>query len=346
MPALRSTTSSPHTYESRGPYFDELSVGQVFASGPPVTLTDGLAAAHQAIVGNRALLSLSSTLSQAVTGRTSIAYPALVWDVAIGQSTVATHHVRANLFYRGLTFRHFPSLGETLTTRTTVEGLRENSRREGRSPTGLAALRVTTINQDDDVVLDFWRCAMLPLSSAAVSTGFTDDLGLIGVGAQSASAANLIDHWDLRPLSEHGAPTPLLAAGDTIRVVGADVVSSAPELARLSGNVAAIHHDSQAAGGSRLVYGGHTIDLALLQVNRALPQLVTVLGWTGCDHVAPVREGDSLSSTITVEDVAPVEHGAVVSLRVLVDARRPDAETGNVVLDWQLTALTAISQRV
>ena len=40
-----------------------------------------------------------------------------------------------------------------------------------------------------------------------------------------------------------------------------DVVSSAPELARLTLNIAATHHDSR-VGGRRLVYGGHTIGLA------------------------------------------------------------------------------------
>lgn len=39
---------------------------------------------------------------------------ALVWDTAIGQSTVATGRVVANLFYRGLLLRTTPRLGDTL----------------------------------------------------------------------------------------------------------------------------------------------------------------------------------------------------------------------------------------
>ena len=52
-----------------GPYFDELSVGQVFDESPSVTLTDGRQAAHQAIVGNRLRLSLDDTLAAEVTGQ-------------------------------------------------------------------------------------------------------------------------------------------------------------------------------------------------------------------------------------------------------------------------------------
>src|ERR1035438_3350907 len=39
-----------------GPYFDELVVGQEFGRAPGLTLTPGLAAAHQAITGDRLAL--------------------------------------------------------------------------------------------------------------------------------------------------------------------------------------------------------------------------------------------------------------------------------------------------
>ena len=116
-------------------------------------------------------------------------------------------------------------------------------------------------------------------------------------------------------------------------------MSSAPELARLTLNVAAVHHDALAAGGDRLVYGGHTIALALSQAARALPALVTVVGWHGCDHLGPVREGDTLRSTLTVEQVDYLpEGGGLVHLRSLV---RADGEPDRTVLDWRYVAVVA-----
>ena len=148
-----------------GLYFDDLSPGQVFDWAPALTLTAGMAAAHQAIVGDRLRLALDADLCAAVTGAPGpLAHPALVCDVAIGQSTLVTQRVKANLFYRGLTFHRFPVIGDTLYTRTEVVGLRANSAKPGRAPTGLAALRMTTIDQADQLVLDFYRCAMLPAS--------------------------------------------------------------------------------------------------------------------------------------------------------------------------------------
>jgi acyl dehydratase len=113
-----------------------------------------------------------------------------------------------------------------------------------------------------------------------------------------------------------------------------DVVSSAPELARLTLNIAATHHDSRVSG-QRLVYGGHTIGLALAQASRLLPNLVTVLGWQSCDHTGPVHEGDTLYSELHVESAAD----NVLGLRSLVYAAGSAGEADRQVLDWRFTAL-------
>ena len=128
-------------------------------------------------------------------------------------------------------------------------------------------------------------------------------------------------------------------AGAVLHSTG-DVVSSAPELARLTLNIAATHHDSR-VGGQRLVYGGHTIGLALAQASRLLPNLVTVLGWESCDHTGPVHEGDTLYSELHVESAEPrPSHGGVLGLRSLVYAVSDSAgEPDRPVLDWRFSAL-------
>jgi acyl dehydratase len=320
----------------RGPHFEELSVGQVFDAAPAVTLTSGLAAAHQSIVGDRLRLPLSEPLARTVTGRAPLAHPALVWNVAIGQSTVVTVNVRANLFYRGLVLQRLPAIGDTLITRTEVEELRQNGVRAGRPATGLAVLHMTTTDQDGRPVLDFHRCAMIPLGDPTRDTGHHEPLrlGAADLDDDSLAAASV----GFRPTGEGAEP----ALGLRLRVAGADVVSSAPELARLTLNIAAVHHDAEAAGGRRLVYGGHTIAIALAQATRALPDLLTVLGWHSCDHVAPVHEGDRLTSTIDVERVEPAPHGGrLLHLRSQVYGQDAAGGEPTRVLDWRFVALSA-----
>ena len=118
------------------------------------------------------------------------------------------------------------------------------------------------------------------------------------------------------------------------------MVSSAPELARLTMNLAIIHHD-RTASGKRLVYGGHTIGLAAAQLTRALPALVTILGWHDCDHLGPVHEGDTLHSEITVERCEALPGGGgLAHLRSLVRATNMEGSVSDV-LDWRLIGLFA-----
>lgn len=317
----------------RGPYFDELSVGMVLPPRPALTLTSGLQAAHSAIVGNRLPLALDHHLARRVAGA-PLAGPALVWDVSIGQSTVATQHVKANLFYRGLWFHRQPLLGDTLRTTTRVEGLRENTRRPGRPATGLATLRITTVDQLDRLVLDYTRCAMILLSPDAGPTGRADDLDPDVEEPVDRDPLASLATWDLGVVP--GCSVRRWRVGTTYDVMGGDVVSSAPELARLTGNVALVHHDRTAGGGDRLVYGGHSIGLAFHHVCQVLPDLVTVAGWHGCDHLGPVREGDYLTSTVTIEGARSVRGGlSALTLRVLTSVG------DTPVLSWRPVVVVA-----
>ncbi len=332
----------------RGPWFDELEVGAVFDQAPPVTITEGMAALHHGIVGNRLRLALDHGLAAAVTGTPGLVSPALVWDVSIGQSTGATQKVRANLFYRNLRFLRFPRLGDTLRTVTTVDALRGNTPKPGRPRTGMAALHIVTTDQDDNPVLDYWRCAMLPASPGHEGDLPADDLSTIGVVAEPSELTTAIADWDLASYRASLPPAAGVEVGQVWEVDGADVVSSAPELARLTGNLAAVHHDAHRAGGRRLVYGGHTIGLALHHLTRALPSMVTVLAWHSCDHLAPVHEDDALTSTVevtAVREVAVVGQSLpvrIADVRVVTSAASgasagADSVTRTPVLDWHLS---------
>lgn len=329
-----------------GPCFEELEVGRVERGAPALTLTEGVAAAHRAILGGRLRLALDAELCRAVTGDARpLADPQLVCDVAIGQSTLLTQRVIANLFYRGLAFRRLPRIGDTLRTTTEVVALRQTRAKPGRPAAGLAALRVRTVDQDDRPVLDFHRCAMLPLRDPHGATGRADELEQVGAGPPGAGALRaLVAGWDLGPLRAGvgGADAARPAAGASWSVSSGDVVSGAPELARLSLNVAAAHHDAASTGsGRRLVYGGHTIGLAAAQATRALPGLVAIVAWHACDHLAPVYEGDTLASRIELEAVAPLGpgDGTLLRLRSRVRAARADGGEPADVLDWRFAAV-------
>ena len=330
--------------ELEGPYYDDLERGQVFDSAPGLTLTDGHAAVHQAILGDRLRLPLDAHLCGEVTGsRDRIAHPGLVWDVAIGQSTLATQRVIANLFYRGLVLSRMPKIGDTLRTSTEVVALRDNAPRPDRARTGLAVLRVRTSDQDGAAVLDFHRCAMLP-TRVDRPRGHADDIAAVSARLEPSALRTAVDGWDLAAFrrSVPGPHSESLCVGARWSFDHGETVSSALELVRLSLNLAAAHRDASAAGhGRRLVYGGHTIGVATGHAVRAIPNLVTIVGWRSCDHLAPVFEGDTLQSVVTVDRTEPLgSNGTLVDIGVLT-ADRDRGGQAVQVLDLRLVGVMA-----
>jgi acyl dehydratase len=331
-----------------GPHFEDFERGQVFDDAPALTLTSGHAAVHQAVVGDRLRLPLDARLSEAVTGNERpLVHPNLVCDVAIGQSTGPTQRVLGNLFYRGLVLLRPVFIGDTLRTRTEVVGLKQNRPRPGGTATGLVALRIRTENQRDQPVLDFFRCPMIPLRDPEAQTGHADRFDEIPQELDMGRVREAVPGgWRYEALRDRatsggsGPPEP----GATYEIEGRDTVTAAPELARLTLNVAMTHTDPAAgAHGRRLVYGGHTIAIAAAHASRAVPSIVTILAWRSCDHLGPVFEGDILSTELTVGPTLPLDQtdAGLADLRAVVHADRDSAEPPGAVLDWRFVGLVA-----
>ena len=327
------------------PFFEDLEVGQVFDSMPAVTITSGLAAAHLATFGDPLALALSAPLARAVTGRDEpLADPALAMSVALGQSTVVTRRVVANLFYRQMRFRPV-FVGDTLSTRVEVLALRENRRREGRAPSGMVLLGVTTRNQDGETVMSCERSPMLPMRSDA-PTGRADDLGEAADATPLADLAALAPPgWSLGPLGEAAGPHDAWPVGEERTEELRDTVSSAREYVRLTNNVAMAHRDGRfGQRGARLVYGGHTVGLAQAALVRLCPSVATVLAWRACDHLGPVFEDDAVETTARLLAEHPLADGRLLEFEVRVRAERAAPEAnGRVddVLRWQPVVLAA-----
>jgi acyl dehydratase len=338
---------APERIRVGGPYFEDFAPGQVFDDAPALTLTGGHAALHQALTGDRLRLALDGELSRSVTGRDAqLAHPNLVCDVAIGQSTGPTQRVLGNLFYRGLVLLSPVFIGDTLRTTTEVVGLRQNRAREGRAGSGLVVLRIKTVNQRGEPVLDFSRCPMIPLRSQESQTGHADSFDDIPQDLDmSAVRAAVPADWRLDRLREQvpGEHFADLAEATVWEVEGRDTVTAAPELVRLTLNLAYAHSDAGAtARGRRLVYGGHTISLAASHATRALPNLASIIAWHGCDHLGPVFEGDVLGTELTLEGKHPLAEGGLLDLHAVVFADRADGSAEHEpVLDWRFVGLMA-----
>ncbi|WP_419925701.1 MaoC family dehydratase [Candidatus Poriferisocius sp.] len=315
-----------------GPWFEDFTVGEQLDPAPAITIGPGEVAAYQAICGDPLAISLSRPLAEAITGQPgAVVNPALVLQVAIGQSTVATRKVVANLFYRGVRQLRTVRVGDTLTTVVTVRGLRESSARPDRPPRGLVLLGIEARDDRGRPVLDFERCALVRRRFDN-PTGQHDDLGGTPEELDMAPFAEAAPtDWNLAPLG-HPQEWPI---GETRSDPLRDTVTDAPALVRLTQNLAPPHRDaSLGQGGKRLVYGGHTVGLAQAGLVRLLPTAATVVGWLMCDHTGPVFEDDVIDVAATLDAVQPVANGRLLAFTVVVRAERSGADPVPV-LDWQ-----------
>jgi 2-methylfumaryl-CoA hydratase len=331
--------------EITAPYFEDFERGQEFCA-PAVTLTAGHAATYQALTGDRLRLPLDHHASRDVTGSSEpLAHPLLVANVAIGQSTGPSQRVKVNLFYRGLVFLRPVHLGETLCTKTRVVGLRQNRGRPGGAATGLVALQVSACNQDGKPVLQFWRCPLIPCRDPEAKTARRDSMDAIGAEALGARIRAAVPRgWQIDGIASRWVDRKAtdLRAGTRFRVEARDTITAAPELVRLTLNMAMAHTDARCSDlGRPLVYGGHIFSISFAQVTRALPNLLTMLAWEKCEHIAPVAEGDRLRSDLVIVEIAAAPVGALLKLRVQTYAARDPDEQEALVLDWTAWVLSA-----
>ncbi len=327
-----------------GPFFEDFYNGQIFGA-PAVTVTEGFCSIYQSITGDRMRLSLDHELTKKVTGSNSgMVHPMLVINIVNGQTTYASQNVKGNLFYRGLIMKSPVFIGDTLTTTTKVVGLNQNKNKPGRNATGMVALEIETLNQNNECVMRYWRCPMIPCRDPSAETGHLDDFSQIPKGLpEEAILASVPSTWNIEPLtnSSFEPSLPNLQQQDRVVVTGQDTITCAAELVRLTGNIAFAHTDaSRSYLKKRLVYGGHTISLAYAQIMRAIPDTVTLIGWQGCDHLAPVLEEDIIRSEFEVLRVNQVPSGGTLKeLKVDTFAKRLNRDNEyeeTQVLDWRL----------
>jgi acyl dehydratase len=351
MDENETANAAPRIISVEAPYFEDLKMGQLFSDAPAVTLTSGHAAFHDALFGDRLRLPLDATLCKTVTGSTrALVHPNVICNVAIGQTTSPTQRVKGNLFYRGLILHQPVFVGDTLRTSTKIVALKQNRAKPGRDATGMAVLEIHVDNQRNETILHFWRCAMIPCRDPNAVTGAIDSFDTIPAELDMEQVRDAVPvEWCLDDFRREisGAHFEELEEGSLYRVEARDSVTSAPELARLTLNVAKAHTDAASSPyGKRLVYGGYTISMASAQIVRALPNLVTLVAWRSCDHTEPVFEGDILRTEFTIDAKHPLpSSGGLVDLHAVVHAARgdqaPEPGADSPVLDWRVIGLMA-----
>jgi 2-methylfumaryl-CoA hydratase len=340
-----------------GNFFEDFRVGQEIQHATPRTVTEGDVALYNGLYGMRFALNSSETFAQALGLLGAPLDDLLVFHVVFGKTVpdISLNAV-ANLGYAGGVLGAPVYPGDTLTARSTVIGLKENS----NGKTGVVYVRSTGENQRGETVLDYVRWVMvrkrdaaapapaseLPDLPGAVAAGDLNVPAMHDIGRYRADLAGSSNFW------EDYAPGERIDHVDGMTIEEADHMIAT----RLYQNTAKVHFNQfeQAAGrfGRRLVYGGHIISLARSLSFNGLANAYKIAAINGGSHTNPSFAGDTIYAWSEVVDRLKVPgHDGIGALRLRTVACKdqpcdgfPDkgadgAYPPNVVLDFDYTVL-------
>ena len=282
-----------------GNFFEDFSPGQVFRHAIPRTLTEGDLALYIALTGDRRPLNCSSELGRTLGFEREPAHDLLVFHIIFGRAVPdVSLNSPANLGYADVRFGVPVFVGDTLSAETEVIGKRETS----RGDVGIVWVRTRGVNQRGELVLQFYRWAMVNKRDPDQSTGADDSPDLPSqVAVSDFTIPAELDVSKFDPVVTGGSAFwSDYEPGERIpHPQGMTIEDAEHQMAtRLYQNTARVHfnHHTQkdAKLGKRIVYGGHIISLAHSISYDGLENALRVLAFNAGTHANPTVAGDTL----------------------------------------------------
>lgn len=345
------------TKTNPGNFFEDFSVGQHLAHATPRTVTEGDIALYTALYGSRFAVNSSATFAMDLGLEDAPLDDLLAFHIAFGKTVpdVSLNAV-ANLGYADGRFGVPVLAGDTLTTTSTVIGLKENS----NGKTGVVYVRSTGVNQRGEMVVDYVRWVMVnkrDVSAPAPEPVVPDLPKVVDTSALRVPVGLSLDNYDTAL-----AGSPYLwddyDVGEKIDHVDGMTIEEAEHMmaTRLYQNTAKVHFNQfeQAKGrfGKRLIYGGHIISLARALSFNGLANAFKIVAVNAGSHCNPTFSGDTIHAwTEVLDKVSFSERQDVAALRLRTVATKDlpcadfpyKGEDGkylpNVVLDFDYTVL-------
>ncbi|SLN14088.1 MaoC family dehydratase [Oceanibacterium hippocampi] len=294
---------------SSGNFFEDFRLGQELVHATPRTVTTGDAALYTALYGSRFPLTSAASFARATGLPDTPLDDLLVFHVVFGKTVpdVSLNAV-ANLGYAECRFLKPVYPGATLSTRSEVIGLKENS----NGKTGVVYVRSIGRDETGEAVLDYVRWVMVrkrdeatPAPAPVVPTlkaaldpselvmpaGFEPD----GYDTLLAGSPHLFDDYSVGERIDH--------------VDGMTIEEAEHMLAtRLYQNTSRVHFNQHVEGkgrfGRRLIYGGHIISLARALSFNGLGNGCFVVAINGGSHTSPTFAGDTIYAWSEILDKA------------------------------------------
>ncbi|MCE2509612.1 MAG: MaoC family dehydratase [Alphaproteobacteria bacterium] len=345
------------TKTNAGNFFEDFEVGQEIVHATPRTVTSGDVALYTALYGPRFAVQSSDQFARSIGYSLAPVDDLLVFHVVFGKTVpdISLNAV-ANLGYADCRFGVPVFPDDTLSTRSTIIGVKENS----NGKTGVVYVRSKGVNQRHLTVLEFVRWVMVGKGDANAPTpkatvpDLPEKVMLTRLALPAEIKLNLYDD------RLAGSPYRFgnYKVGEKIdHVDGMTVEEAEHALAtRLYQNTAKVHFnlhtEREGRFGRRIVYGGHVISLARSLSFNGLGNAFRIAAINAGSHVAPCFAGDTVyawTEILEKEEISGLESLGALRLRTVATKDRACADfpykgkDGNydpaVILDLDYTVL-------
>ncbi|MFZ4534815.1 MaoC family dehydratase [Propionivibrio sp.] len=279
-----------------GNFFEDFSVGQKIAHATPRTITEGDVALYTALTGSRFASVSADTFAQRMGFPRSPVDDLLAFNMVFGKTVpdISLNAV-ANLGYAAGRFGQPVYPGDTLTSDSTVIGLKEN--RDGK--TGVVYVRSRGVNQRGEMVLDYCRWVMVRKKdpASAPPEAIVPELpDAVAANELIVPAGIRVDQYDCALAGSPDLWDDYQVGEKIDHVDGMTIEESEHMMAtRLYQNTARVHFNQHAEKdgrfGRRIVYGGYVISLARSLSFNGLANAFKVVAINGGRHVSPAFAG-------------------------------------------------------
>jgi 2-methylfumaryl-CoA hydratase len=348
-----STNKSP-----RGNFFEDFKIGQVFQHATPRTVSDGDSALYIALTGARQVLHSAQPVAHAMGYQNRTIDDLLAFHIALGKTVpdISINAV-ANLGYAQVQFVKPIYAGDTISAKSTVIGLKQNS--DGKS--GIVYVQCEAINQDHQVVISWVRWVMVRKSNLdtpapetvipelskmvdAKHLNIPTNVEYDGFDTELTGSQFLWDDYETGEVINHPSGMTVDESDHTLAT-------------KLYQNPARLHFDaSKSTYGKRLVFGGHVMSVCRALSYEGLENALSIAAINGGAHCNPTFGGDTLYAHSEVLDrweIPGRKDVGALRMRLVGVKEKPlrflsDATTNingkqtynqNVVLDMDYTVL-------
>lgn len=292
---------------NEGNYFEDFRLNQVIQHATPRTITDGETALHIALTGARQVLHSAETVALSLRYKTRPIDDLLAFHIAFGKTVpdISVNAV-ANLGYADVRFLQPVYAGDTLSTSSTVIGLKQNS--NGKS--GVVYVRSVAINQDQQAVFSWVRWVMVhkkDLTAAAPETVVPNLLNFVPVAELNIPSFLDAGQFDTSITGGQYLWDDYQVGERINHPAGMTVSDSDHTMAtKLYQNNARLHFDDvmmkKTAFGRRLMYGGHIISLCRALSHDGLENALSILAINAGTHCNPTFGDDTIYTWTEILD--------------------------------------------